>query len=132
MGDVRYVNPPTLFNSLDWGFTQAVQVGNTVYVSGQVALDEQGRLVGKGDIRAQTEQVFRNLERALSACGARLQDLVKITVFLTRLEDVGPFREVRRRFFPADRPPASTIVVVSSLVNPDFLVEVEGVAVIPE
>lgn len=132
MDEVQFVNPPTLFNPLGWGFTQAVRAGNTVYVSGQVALDEKGNLVGRGDVRVQAEQVFRNLERALAACGARLTDVVKMTAFLTRREDVGPFREVRRRFFPAERPPASTLVVVSSLVDPEFLVEVEAVAVVPQ
>jgi reactive intermediate/imine deaminase len=123
------INPPALHSPIGRGYSHAVKVDRTLYIAGQVALDAQGNLVGRGDIRAQTEQVFRNLQAVLEACGGSLQDLVKITVYLVRPQDIAPFREVRSRYLGAN-PPASTLVVVSQLASPDFLVEVEGIAVL--
>jgi enamine deaminase RidA (YjgF/YER057c/UK114 family) len=110
------INPPALHSPIGRGYSHAVKVDRTLYIAGQVALDAQGNLVGRGDIRAQTEQVFRNLQAVLEACGGSLQDLVKITVYLVR--------------YLGANPPASTLVVVSQLASPDFLVEVEGIAVL--
>ncbi|MFN3974303.1 MAG: RidA family protein [Dehalococcoidia bacterium] len=123
------INPPTLHSPIGRGYSHAVKVGNTLYIAGQVALDTQGNLVGKGDIRAQTEQVFRNLQAVLEACGGSLRDLVKINIYLVRAEDIPAFREVRSKYL-AHEPPASTLAVISRLASPDFLVEVEGVAVV--
>lgn len=125
----QVINPPTVHSPIGRGYAHAVKVGDTVYIAGQVALDPQGNLVGKGDIRAQTEQVFRNLQGVLEACGGSLRDLVKITVYLVRAEDIPAFREVRSRYL-AHEPPASTLTVISRLASPDFLVEVEGIAVV--
>lgn len=123
------INPPTVHAPVGRGYSHAVRVGNTVYIAGQVALDAQGNLVGKGDIRAQTEQVFRNMQAVLAACGGTLQDLVKINVYLVRAEDIPAFREVRSQYL-AQEPPASTLAVITQLASPDFLVEVEGIAVV--
>jgi enamine deaminase RidA (YjgF/YER057c/UK114 family) len=97
-------------------------------ISGQVPLDEEGRLVGQGDPRAQLRQVFLNLTTALAAAGASMDHVVKLTVFLTDMADLQAFREVRDDFVPLDRPPASSLVQVSSLVNPEFRVEIEAIA----
>lgn len=101
-----------------------------IHVSGQIATDVSGALVGPGDLRAQTEQVFENLRVILHANGATFDDLVKIQTFLTTLEDLDGYREVRRRYITSD-PPASTSVQVVALVVPEALVEVDAVAVVP-
>src|SRR5690606_22367862 len=92
--------------------------GRTVVVSGQVPLDADGRLVGEDDPEAQIRQVFRNLVAALAAAGARPEQVVKITVFLADMADLPVFRRVREEFLPTDRPPASSLVRVSGLVDP--------------
>lgn len=99
-----------------------------VFVSGQVPVDAAGALVGEGDMEAQTEQVFRNLELVLRECGCDLQDVVKITSFVTDTGARAAFSKVRNRVF-ARSLPASTFVEVSALVNPKWLVEIEAVAV---
>ena len=101
-----------------------------IHVSGQVALDASGTLVGPGDLRAQTEQVFQNLAAILEANGATFADVVKIQTFLTTLEELAGMREVRAGYLPAE-PPASTAVQVVALVLPEALIEVDLVAVVP-
>jgi enamine deaminase RidA (YjgF/YER057c/UK114 family) len=114
------------------GYSQVVTfTAPTVMVSGQVPLDAEGRLVGLGDARAQTRQVFYNLQMALAAAGARMADLVKLTVFLIDLADLSAFREVRDEFVDPWRPPASSLVQVSGLVHADFRIEIEAVATLP-
>ena len=103
--------------------------GTTIYVAGQISLDEDGALVGAGDVAAQARQVLVNLGRVLDGAGASLDDVVKTTVFLTDLEGRGPVDEARREAFTAP-PPANTLLVVSSLARPEFLVEIEAVAVV--
>ena len=100
-----------------------------LFVSGQLALDPDGTLVGPGDLRAQTEQVFQNLARALEANGATFDDVVKIQTYLTTLDDLAGSREVRARHLPAE-PPASTAVQVAALLLPDALIEVDVVAAV--
>ena len=100
-----------------------------VYISGQVALDAEGNLVAPNDLRAQTEQVFENLKAILDANGATFDDVVKITTFLTTLDDRDGMREVRARYLPKE-PPASTAVQISALVLPDAVIEIEAVAVV--
>ena len=104
--------------------------GSTIYAAGQVALDENGALVGAGDVAAQARQVLVNLRRVLEAAGATLDDVVKTTVYLTNLDFRGPVNEARLEAFTAP-PPANTLLVVSGLARPEFLVEIEAVAVIP-
>ena len=100
-----------------------------IYLSGQVALDPEGTLVAPNDLRAQTERVFENLKAILEANGATFEDVVKITTFVTTLEDLDGMREVRARYLPKE-PPASTAVQISALVLPDAVIEIEAVAVI--
>ena len=111
------------------GYSRAVRVGNVVHVAGTTALDAEGKLVGKGDARAQTEQTLRNIRSALERAGARIEDVVRTRVYVTdiaRWEEIGRahgevFRDVR---------PASTLVEVKRLVDPDMLVEIEADAII--
>lgn len=97
-----------------------------LYVAGQVALDERGELVGPGDPVAQATQVLTNMQRVVEAAGGRMADVLKTSLFLVDLDHRGPVGEVRRKFFPAD-PPANTLLVVSSLARPDLLVEMEAI-----
>ncbi|MER3436941.1 MAG: enamine deaminase RidA [Chloroflexota bacterium] len=111
------------------GYSHAVRMGDLIFVSGQVALRPDGTLVGKDDARAQTEQVFANLQAVLEAAGSGLDRVGKITVFVTKLDYRQVVTEVRNRIFaPFGFVPASTLAVVSSLAHPDFLVEIEAIA----
>src|SRR5262249_35439682 len=105
-----------------------------VYLSGQVSVNERGEVVGKGDLRRQTEQTYENLKHALTSVGATFRDVVKMNLYVVGLkpEQVPMLREVRGRYVNAEQPPASTLVGVSALVGADWLIEIEAVAVIPE
>jgi len=115
-------------------YSQAVRVetGDAVWihVSGQIAIDLEGNLVGPGDVRAQTRQVFENLKAILAANGATFADVVKIGTYLTTLEDLAGMREVRGEYLTSE-PPASTAVQVVALVVPDAVIEIDLVAVVP-
>jgi 2-iminobutanoate/2-iminopropanoate deaminase len=115
-------------------YSQAVRVetGDAVWihVSGQIAIDRAGNLVGPGDLRAQTRQVFENLRAILEAHGATFADVVKIGTYLTTLDDIAGMREVRSEYLTSE-PPASTAVQVVALVVPDALIEIDLVAVVP-
>ncbi len=111
-------------------YTDAVRAGDLLFVSGCVALDADGNLVGEGDVVAQTRQVFENIGLCLAAAGASFADVVKVTTFLTNIDDRPAVNEVRKQVFGAAKP-ASTLVEVSALVRPEFLIEVEAVAVVP-
>ena len=108
-------------------FAQAVKVGNTVYVSGKTARDEQGNIV-PGGFEAQTVKAFENVKLTLEAAGASLRDVVKFTVYLRDIGDLDKFREIRNRYFTPPRP-ASTAIEVSGLVL-DALVEIDAIAVV--
>ena len=127
------LNPDTVARPIG-SYSQAVRVETSeavwIYVSGQVALDAEGALVGVGDMRAQTERVFENLRAILEANGATFGDVVKITTYVTTLDDLAGMREVRGRYLPAE-PPASTAVQIAALVLPEALIEVDVVAVVP-
>jgi len=101
-----------------------------IFVSGQVSVDAKGNTVGKGDAAVQTEQVLKNLQGVLEASGTSLAHVVKVTVFLRNIEDRNAVAEVRKRFFK-DNLPASTLVEVSKLVDQDWLIEIEAIAVAP-
>ena len=129
---IKRTNPPTL--STPTGYTHVVEVSGatrTVYISGQIALDQAGNLVGQGDMKAQAEQVFKNLQAALSAAGAKFTDVVKMTTFVTDMQLAPAVREVRARYFGAATP-ASTLVQVVHLARPELMIEVEVIAAVPE
>jgi 2-iminobutanoate/2-iminopropanoate deaminase len=112
-------------------FTHVVRAGRIVFVSGCVATDGQGRLVGGGDVVAQTRQVHENIKRCLSAAGATFADIGKVTVFLRNIGDREKVNTIRQEYFGAHRP-ASTLVEISRLVRDEYLIEIEATAVIPE
>ncbi len=111
------------------GFSRAVRVGDTVYVSGTVAWGEDGKLVGPGDVYLQAKQTIRNIEKALAQAGASLRDVVRTRIYLT---DISRWEEAARAHAEAfgDVRPASTMVQVAALADPDMLVEIEAVAVV--
>lgn len=131
---VQYLNPEGLHQNP--AFTQVVSVSGTVktvYVGGQDALNANGEVVGKGDLAAQTEQIFHNLELALRGAGARLEHVVKWTIYVVQGQDIrsgfGVFQQV---WGERPNPPALTVLVVAGLANPEFLAELEAVAIVPE
>jgi enamine deaminase RidA (YjgF/YER057c/UK114 family) len=132
--EINYINPPSLCPTYGWTHVASVSGGKTIYISGQVSVNERGEVVGKGDMRAQTEQTFRNIERALAAVGATFRDVIKTNLYVVGLkpEHVPIIREVRARYVAADHPPVSTLVGISALVGPDWMIEIEAVAVIAE
>jgi enamine deaminase RidA (YjgF/YER057c/UK114 family) len=129
----QFLNPPGLSPTNGWTHVVTSTGGKTIHVSGQVSVDEHGQVVGKGDLKAQTEQTFANLGVALKAAGASFRDVVKMNLYVVGLkpELVPLLREVRARYVSRESPPASTLVGVSALVGADWLIEVEVVAVIP-
>jgi reactive intermediate/imine deaminase len=128
---IKRTNPPTL--STPTGYTHIVEVtgpNKTIYISGQIALDKDGKLVGPGDMKAQAEQVFRNLQAALTAAGATFKDVVKMNTFITDMDKAPAVREVRAKYF-ADSTPASTLVQVVHLARPELMLEIEVIAAVP-
>jgi enamine deaminase RidA (YjgF/YER057c/UK114 family) len=126
----RYINPPTLAHPT--GYTHIVEAtgGRTIYISGQVALDPSGNIVGQGDMRAQAQQVFENLHSALQAVGAGFRDVVKLTYFIVDMTQMPVVREVRDQFIRPEQLPASTAVEIRRLAREEFLLEVEATAVL--
>ena len=126
-------NPSTVASPIGT-YSHAVRVETEeavwIYVSGQIAQDAQGNLVGRGDLAAQTDLVFQNVVRVLEANGASFDDVVKIQTFMTTLDGLQGSRDVRARYLP-DEPPASTAVQVAALLAPEALIEVDVVAVVP-
>lgn len=128
---IRFVNPPTLPPPRGYSHVAEVSGGRTIYISGQIALDASGALVGAGDLRAQAEQVFANLSAALAAVGADFGHVVKLTFFVLDASQMQAVREVRDRYIDTANPPASSAVEVRRLVRDDLLIEIEAVAVVP-
>ncbi len=131
----QYLNPKELFDPRF--FTHSVTVSGPlrlVYVSGQVSYDRDGHVIGEGDMKAQTEQVFKSLTHNLAAAGATWDDVVKLNGYMVNmnLDDVNLYREARMRFLNPKKPPASTLVGVSRLVHEDLLLEVEVVAAVAD
>ncbi len=116
------------------GFSPVVTVsgGQLVYLSGQVAQDASGNLVGYGDFQAQARQVFENIKVALAAAGADFSHVVKLNMYVLDRADVPILREIRDQYVNTESPPASTLVMVSGLVREEFLLEVEAIASLPE
>ena len=128
----EYLNPKGLKASPFYSHTVAATGGKLVYVAGQVSWDEAGNVVGKGDMRAQSEQVFKNVSAALAAAGAGWGDVIKMNGYMVGMDAarVDAYREVRSRYLKKDALPASTLVGVEKLVHPDLLLEVEVVAAV--
>lgn len=129
---IKRTNPSTL--SKPNGYTHVVEVSGpvrTIYVAGQVAVDKDGNVAGGKDMKAQAEQVFKNLEAALATAGAKFSDVVKLNTYATDLAQAQAIRDVRARYF-GNATPASTLVQVVALARPEFMLEIEVVAAIRE
>ena len=126
------LNPETLFNSMQYGFSQIVvaQGSRTVYFSGQVAWDENENIVGENDLRAQVWQSLRNVETAVTTAGATLNDIVALRIYIVQdwIDKTAPVSDGLKAFFPKN-PPATTWIGVYGLARPEFLIEIEGPAV---
>jgi enamine deaminase RidA (YjgF/YER057c/UK114 family) len=132
----QHINPPELFDGRKFGFSQVVTStgGKTVYLSGQVAWDAEHKIVGAGDLHAQVWQSLRNLQSAMQAAGGGLSDVVSLRIYIkqSELENTRPVSEGLKEFFASETAPASTWIGVPALADPDFLVEIEAIAVIEE
>lgn len=130
----EFLNPPGLCPTFGWTHVATSTGGKTIWLSGQVSVNDRGEVVGKGDMKAQTRQAFENLQIGLTAVGATFRDVVKMSLYVVGLkpEHVPLIREVRSQYVSPDRPPASTLVGVSALVGADWLIEIEVIAVVPE
>ena len=130
----EHLNPGTLFPSVQHGFSQIVtsRGGKTIYISGQTAWDAEKRIVGGRDLREQARQALLNIRIAVETAGGTLADVVSVRIYVVNYkpEDAGPVGEVFREFFPAERPPASTLIGVSSLAVEEFMIEIEAIAVV--
>lgn len=111
------------------GYSHAAKAGNTLFIAGQIAQDQGGSLVGKGDMAAQTRQVFSNLRNILDEAGGGLANIVKMTTLITHFANIDAYRTVRNEFLSDPMPP-NTLMVIDSLASPDFLIEVEAIAVL--
>ena len=111
-----------------------VKSGNTIYIAGQVGVDAQGNLVGPGDFAAQMRQTFVNLDIALEAAGGSFADVAKFTTYITRDTDLPAFMETRKAIFAQIYPkgdyPPNTLLVISRLVKPELLIEIEAIAAV--
>lgn len=126
-----FINP---FRTKPSGYTHVVvsAAGKTLYISGQVPVNDAGQIVGAGDLRAQTQQVYENLRYCLKFAGADFEDLVKMTTYVVNYKptDIEIVREVRKGYLSKENPPASTLVGVQALAHPEYMIEIEAVAVI--
>ena len=125
------LNPDVVAAPLKPYYSNCVRsdAGPLLWISGQVALDRDGNLIGKGDLRAQAVQVLENIEAILSASGATMEDIVKVTVYVTDIRAFNDIADIREKYFPK-RGPASVICEVAALAWPEFMIEIEAVAVV--
>ena len=130
MSDKKFINPPGLKPLGMYSHVASARGGSIVFISGQVAVDAEGKVVGKGDIRAQAVQVFENLKLALAGAGATFADVLKFTIYLTELtqETRKAVMEVRSGYINTSQPPAATMVGIDKLVMDDLLLEIEAIA----
>ena len=116
-------------------FSQAIKVSKAnleslLFISGQASIDEKGNVVGKGDIKTQTRQTLENMRSVLSQLGATMDDVVKVTIFVTDISHFNEIHEVRREYFKKGNYPASTIVEINRLALEDLMIEIEAIAVV--
>jgi len=128
MPQKKLINPPSP-RAGKAPFAQGVQVGETLYVSGQIAQDADGKIVGVGDMVAQARQVFANIDAVLKEAGSSFKDVVKITCYVSDMRYYADYSKVRAELFP-DADIASATVISPGFVNPDALIEIETIAVV--
>jgi 2-iminobutanoate/2-iminopropanoate deaminase len=131
---VTFINPASIATPKGYSLSAVIDLGNCqmIILSGQVPLDRDGNLAGRGDLEKQTEQVFSNIKNILAELGGTMDNLVKLGVFMTDVSQIQHFRDVRNKFINTKTPPASTLVQVGKLFMDDILIEVEATAIIPK
>jgi len=131
---IQFISPDGLHRNP--AFSQLVTTqgsGKTIYIGGQNAVNANGEIVGRGDISEQTEQVMRNLQTVLSACGATFRNIVKLTIHIVQGQDLYKGFQTSQKYLGGlENPPAITGFFVSALAHPDFLIEVDAIAFVPE
>jgi enamine deaminase RidA (YjgF/YER057c/UK114 family) len=134
VGQVQYLNPDVL--NKNPAFSNVIVVTGsvkTLYVGGQDAIDASGNIVGKGDFKAQTEQVLKNIQAALAAGGAQLEHVIKWNLYVLQGQPLrAGFEVFQRTWGNRPNPPAISMMFVSGLANPDFLLEMDAIAVVPQ
>jgi 2-iminobutanoate/2-iminopropanoate deaminase len=130
--DVMFLNPPAVGKPFGYSHAVIVDLGKSkmVIMSGQIGLDQDGKLTGNGDIASQTEQVFTNIKTIVEAAGGTMNDLVEVNYFLTDASKVALVRGIRDKYVNTKQPPASTLVQVNKLFRDDILIEIRATAVI--
>ena len=131
--DVKIHNPPTLSKPTGYSHIAEVNSGKIVYIAGQIAVDKDGNVVGKGDFAKQVRQVFENLSAATKAAGGSMNDVIKLNYYISETIDRGQLpalREIRAGYLTSATPPASTLLFIKGLASADYLIEIEAVAVI--
>ncbi len=129
---VKYHHPTSVSMTKGYSHSVEIDLGNCkmVFISGQIALDNKGTLVGRDNLGEQTEQVFTNIKNIVAESGGTMDDVVKITIYMIDIAQVQAMRDVRDKFFNQQKPPTSTLVQVSKLVRDDLLIEIEATAII--
>jgi len=130
---INFINPPVLAAPHGYAQTAQIDLGNCkmIIISGQVAFDNKGTLVGNGDFEKQAEQVFLNLKNTVESAGGSMDDIVKLGIYVIDMSQIQTLRAVRDKFVNVKHPPASTLVQVNKLFRDDVLIEVEATAIVP-
>ncbi|MBC6491808.1 endoribonuclease L-PSP [Flavihumibacter stibioxidans] len=131
---VHFRNPTSVSPAKGYSHSVEVDLGNSkmIVISGQIALDNKGNLIGKNNLAEQTEQVFTNINNIVTESGGTMDNVIKIGIFMTDITQVQVMRDVRNKFFNHLKPPTSTLVQVCKLVRDDLLIEIEATAIIPK
>jgi len=124
------IRPESGIHPLPWPYSHGVKVGTILFVAGQVALDEQLRIVGPGDAEAQARQTWQNIKTVVEAAGGKISDVVRVTTYVADLGDIDAIHKVRREFFPDGDFPTATVVQAARLGLPGLLLETEAIAII--
>jgi 2-iminobutanoate/2-iminopropanoate deaminase len=131
---VKFHNPASVSQTKGYSHSVEIDLGNCkmIIISGQIALDNKGNLIGKDNLAEQTEQVFTNIKNIITESGGTMDNVIKIGIYMLDISQVQTFRDVRNKFFNQQKPPTSTLVQVSKLVRDDLLIEIEATVIIPK
>jgi len=129
-GKKEIVRPGHAIHPLPWPYSHGIKVGNLLFIAGQVALDEELRIVGPGDAEGQARQTWKNIQTVVEAAGGKITDVVRVTTYVADLADIEAIHKVRREFFPEGDYPTATVVQAAKLGLPGLLLETEAFAVI--
>lgn len=131
---VKFHNPTSVSVTKGYSHSVEIDLGNCkmVMISGQIAIDNKGNLVGKNNLAEQTQQVFTNMKNIIAESGGTMDDVIKLGIFMIDITQVQTIRDVRNKFINQQNPPTSTLVQVNKLVRDDLLIEIEATVIIPK